>query len=43
MLNLLIMQWPLIECCRVVSGGQCAESLMRFLQVFLQWLLFSIM
>ncbi|GMK55812.1 hypothetical protein CspeluHIS016_0208680 [Cutaneotrichosporon spelunceum] len=42
MLNLLILQWPLFQCCRVVSGGQCAESLLRFIQVGLQWLLFSI-
>ncbi|BEI85155.1 hypothetical protein CcaverHIS002_0505560 [Cutaneotrichosporon cavernicola] len=42
MLNLLILQWPLFQCCRVVSGGQCAESLLRFVQVGLQWLLFSI-
>lgn len=43
MLNLLIMQWPQFQCCRVVSKGQCAESLMRFVQVWLQWLMFSIM
>jgi len=42
MLNLLILQWPLFQCCRVVSGGQCAESLLRFVQVWLQWLLFTI-
>lgn len=42
MLNLLILQWPLFQCCRVVSGGQCAESLLRFVQVWLQWLLFTL-
>ncbi|WOO84969.1 putative protein [Vanrija pseudolonga] len=42
MINLLIVQWPLFRCCRVVSGGQCAESLLGFVQVFMQWLLFTI-
>lgn len=42
MFNLLIMQWPLFQCCRIVSGGQCFESLLRFIQVWLQWLLFAI-
>ncbi|WVQ93119.1 hypothetical protein IAU59_000183 [Kwoniella sp. CBS 9459] len=42
MLNLLIVQWPLFRCCRVISGGRCFESLLGFIQVTLQWLLFSI-
>ncbi|OXG22762.1 hypothetical protein C367_04065, partial [Cryptococcus neoformans Ze90-1] len=42
MLNILIMQWPLFRCCRILSAGSCFESLLGFLQVTLQWLLFSI-
>ncbi|ORX39132.1 hypothetical protein BD324DRAFT_649221 [Kockovaella imperatae] len=42
MLNLLIVQWSLIRCCKVESPWGCAESLLGFFQVFLQWLLFSI-
>ncbi|OCF35664.1 hypothetical protein I316_02719 [Kwoniella heveanensis BCC8398] len=42
MLNLLIVQWPLFQCCRVIGGGRCFESLLGFIQVTLQWLLFTI-
>jgi len=42
MLNLLIYQWPLFKCCRVVSLGRCLESLLGFIQVTLVWILFSI-
>ncbi|OWZ39035.1 hypothetical protein J010_04155 [Cryptococcus neoformans] len=42
MLNILIMQWPLFRCCRILSAGSCFESLLGFLQVTLQWLLFTI-
>ncbi|KAK8843973.1 hypothetical protein IAR55_006765 [Kwoniella newhampshirensis] len=42
MLNLLIVQWPLFRCCRILSAGRCFESLLGFFQVTLQWLLFTI-
>ncbi|WWD21372.1 hypothetical protein CI109_105857 [Kwoniella shandongensis] len=42
MLNLLIVQWPLFRCCRILSAGRCFESLLGFYQVTLQWLLFTI-
>ncbi|WRT69175.1 uncharacterized protein IL334_006159 [Kwoniella shivajii] len=42
MLNLLIVQWPLFQCCRILSAGRCFESLLGFYQVTLQWLLFTI-
>ncbi|WVR08984.1 hypothetical protein IAU60_006044 [Kwoniella sp. DSM 27419] len=42
MLNLLIVQWPLFRCCRVLNAGTCFETLLGFFQVTLQWLLFSI-
>ncbi|KAK4684497.1 hypothetical protein P7C73_g5684, partial [Tremellales sp. Uapishka_1] len=42
MLNLLIVQWPLIRCCRILSAGRCFESLLGVFQVSLQWLLFTI-
>lgn len=42
MLNILIVQWPLFRCCRTLSAGSCFESLLGFLQVTLQWLLFTI-
>ncbi|WVQ81107.1 hypothetical protein IAT38_003229 [Cryptococcus sp. DSM 104549] len=41
MLNLLIVQWPLFRCCRILSTGRCFESLLGFYQVTLQWLLFT--
>ncbi|WVW79470.1 hypothetical protein I302_101439 [Kwoniella bestiolae CBS 10118] len=42
MLNLLIVQWPLFRCCRVISAGRCFESLLGFYQVTLQWFLFTV-
>ncbi|ORY33152.1 hypothetical protein BCR39DRAFT_521481 [Naematelia encephala] len=42
MLNILIVQWPLFRCCRILSSGRCFESLLGFYQVTLQWLLFTI-
>ncbi|RSH95235.1 hypothetical protein EHS25_000321 [Saitozyma podzolica] len=41
MLNILVVQWPIFQCCRVVSAGTCFESLLGFVQVFMQWFLFS--
>ncbi|KIR63942.1 hypothetical protein I314_02723 [Cryptococcus bacillisporus CA1873] len=42
MLNILIVQWPLFRCCRILSAGSCFESLLGFLQVTLQWILFTV-
>ncbi|KAL7421380.1 hypothetical protein Q5752_004265 [Cryptotrichosporon argae] len=42
LLNLLIVQWPILQCCRVVSSGRCFASLLGFIQVALQWSLFTI-
>ncbi|GHJ87850.1 hypothetical protein NliqN6_4252 [Naganishia liquefaciens] len=42
MLNLWILQWPLIRCCRVVSAKACIGNMLGLVQVTLQWVLFSI-
>jgi len=41
-LNILIVQWQLFRCCRVLNAGACLESLLGFFQVTLIWLLFII-
>ncbi|EPQ32214.1 uncharacterized protein PFL1_00411 [Pseudozyma flocculosa PF-1] len=40
-LNVVALQWNVVRCCSVLSGGQCAESLLGIAQVGLQWLLFN--
>lgn len=41
MLNIVVMQWGLIKCCKVVSFGSCIESTAGIFQLALQWLLFT--
>jgi len=36
------MQWGIIRCCRVLSMGDCIESVAGVFQLFLQWLMFTI-
>ncbi|EIW68107.1 hypothetical protein M231_07481 [Tremella mesenterica] len=38
--NVLILQWPLFRCCRVVSPGRCFSYLTAFFQVVMLWFLF---
>ncbi|KAI0357937.1 hypothetical protein OH77DRAFT_1475815 [Trametes cingulata] len=40
MLNIIVMQWGLIKCCRVLSVGSCIESIAGVFQLVLVWVLF---
>ncbi|GBE83663.1 hypothetical protein BKA93DRAFT_816135 [Sparassis latifolia] len=40
MLNIIVMQWGIVKCCRVLSFGNCVESVAGIFQVFLTWFLF---
>ncbi|PCH37598.1 hypothetical protein WOLCODRAFT_110170 [Wolfiporia cocos MD-104 SS10] len=42
MLNIVVMQWDIIKCCRVLSVGNCAESIAGVFQLSLQWFLFTV-
>ncbi|KAI0633969.1 hypothetical protein C8Q77DRAFT_714608 [Trametes polyzona] len=41
MLNIIVMQWGIIRCCRVLSVGSCIESIAGVFQLVLVWALFS--
>ncbi|KAL7284494.1 hypothetical protein ACG7TL_001785 [Trametes sanguinea] len=43
MLNIIVMQWGIIKCCRVLSAGSCLESVAGVLQLSLVWVLFVMM
>ncbi|KAI0752914.1 hypothetical protein C8Q80DRAFT_1267379 [Daedaleopsis nitida] len=40
MLNIIVMQWGIIRCCRVLSFGSCVESIAGVIQLALVWVLF---
>ncbi|KAI8972398.1 hypothetical protein BD414DRAFT_469382 [Trametes punicea] len=40
MLNIIVMQWGIIKCCRVLSVGSCIESVAGVFQLVLVWVLF---
>ncbi|KAH9886287.1 hypothetical protein C8Q73DRAFT_716140 [Cubamyces lactineus] len=40
MLNIIVMQWGIIKCCRVLTFGSCIESIAGVLQLALVWILF---
>ncbi|KAI0768329.1 hypothetical protein BD413DRAFT_135076 [Trametes elegans] len=40
MLNIIVMQWAIIKCCRVLSVGGCIESVAGVIQLALVWVLF---
>ncbi|KAI0370833.1 hypothetical protein BV20DRAFT_1052247 [Pilatotrama ljubarskyi] len=40
MLNIIVMQWGIIKCCRVLSIGSCLESIAGVFQLVLVWVLF---
>ncbi|KAI0800046.1 hypothetical protein C8Q74DRAFT_387629 [Fomes fomentarius] len=40
MLNIIVMQWGIIRCCRVLSLGSCIESIAAVIQLALVWVLF---
>ncbi|TFY73059.1 hypothetical protein EWM64_g10953 [Hericium alpestre] len=43
MLNMIIMQWDVLSCCRIFSAGDCLETIAGVLQLVAQWFLFSAM
>ncbi|KAL4247776.1 Lysosomal/Vacuolar Amino Acid Transporter 1 [Abortiporus biennis] len=42
MLNIIVMQWSIIKCCRELSFGNCIESTAGIFQLGLQWYLFTV-
>ncbi|KAH7910535.1 hypothetical protein BJ138DRAFT_1152644 [Hygrophoropsis aurantiaca] len=42
MLNMIALQWPVIQCCNELSTGKCLEITAGVIQVALQWFLFSV-
>ncbi|TFK45666.1 hypothetical protein OE88DRAFT_1600949, partial [Heliocybe sulcata] len=42
MLNMVVMQWSIMRCCRFVGIGSCLEMTAGVFQVFLQWFMFTI-
>ncbi|KAF8604799.1 hypothetical protein BDV93DRAFT_522124 [Ceratobasidium sp. AG-I] len=41
-LNVLTLQWGVIRCCKELTKGACTESVLGIIQVFFQWLMFSV-
>lgn len=41
MLNMLVMQWEVIKCCKYLSAGLCLESVGGVIMVGLQWFMFN--
>ncbi|OCH90807.1 hypothetical protein OBBRIDRAFT_792914 [Obba rivulosa] len=40
--NIVVMQWNLVKCCRVLTAGQCLESTAGIFQLALQWFMFTL-
>ncbi|KAL7417289.1 hypothetical protein BDY24DRAFT_377353 [Mrakia frigida] len=40
--NLLILQWPKVRCCAIISTASCFSATLGLLQVAIAWVLFSI-
>ncbi|KAI8597070.1 hypothetical protein EDD21DRAFT_311321 [Dissophora ornata] len=40
--NILIMEWRGISCCTVVGAGRCMESILGIAQLFVQFVLFTL-
>ncbi|KAK9723013.1 hypothetical protein K7432_002263 [Basidiobolus ranarum] len=41
-LNILILQFPVLTCCKYLSSGECFESVLGIVQVGIQWSMFVI-
>ncbi|ORX93681.1 hypothetical protein K493DRAFT_315863 [Basidiobolus meristosporus CBS 931.73] len=39
LLNVLVLQWPVLQCCRFSTPGRCFLNLLGILQVSVQWVL----
>ncbi|KAH9818601.1 hypothetical protein DFH28DRAFT_958494 [Melampsora americana] len=42
LVNVVTLQWGVVRCCRFISPGMCAESMLGVMQVFLQWACFNV-
>ncbi|KAA1099003.1 hypothetical protein PGT21_032474 [Puccinia graminis f. sp. tritici] len=42
LVNAVTLQWGVVRCCQVLNPGECAESLLGIIQVFLQWACFNV-
>lgn len=42
LINVVTLQWGVVRCCRFISPGMCAESMLGVMQVFLQWACFNV-
>ncbi|KAI9246677.1 hypothetical protein BDA99DRAFT_489652 [Phascolomyces articulosus] len=41
-LNIILLQWDAIVCCKSLSTGACLEGLLGVFQIMLQWAMFSL-
>ncbi|KAK9767307.1 hypothetical protein K7432_003002 [Basidiobolus ranarum] len=41
-LNVLVLQFPILSCCRFLSSGDCFENILGIIQVGIQWAMFAI-
>ncbi|ORY04902.1 hypothetical protein K493DRAFT_275462 [Basidiobolus meristosporus CBS 931.73] len=41
-LNVLVLQFPIVLCCRYLSSGDCFENILGIIQVGIQWSMFAI-
>ncbi|GJJ77761.1 hypothetical protein EMPS_10120 [Entomortierella parvispora] len=42
-LNLLILQWPVVRCCKTVSAGLCLENTLGIGQLGVQFIMFNVL
>jgi len=42
MLNMFVMQWEVLKCCKSVGAGLCLESVGGIIMVSIQWFMFAI-
>ncbi|GAA5918202.1 hypothetical protein JCM6882_005150 [Rhodosporidiobolus microsporus] len=40
--NIVTLQWGQVVCCQYLSAGQCFESVLGIVQVFVQWFCFNL-
>ncbi|KAI0694120.1 hypothetical protein BC835DRAFT_1415497 [Cytidiella melzeri] len=41
MLNIIVKQWEIVKCCRVLSAGNCIEATAGIIQLSIQWFCFT--
>jgi len=42
MMNMFVMQWEIMKCCKTVSAGLCLESVGGIIMVGIQWFMFAV-